>query len=104
MNEERGLDHDATQQILKRAIDLDAAAQEELKPEQIRVIAAELGISPGAIERALAEHQSALPAVDQPVRAQPLRPAWQRVPQLARVVAMVAGLYILVAVGVRLFP
>src|SRR5439155_12911258 len=100
MNEDRGLDQNATQRVLERALDLDVAAEEELTPAQIRAIAAELGVSPGAIEKALVEHASQ-PAVTAPTPRSVRRPS-QRLARASMVVAISVVVYVLLAVVVRL--
>jgi hypothetical protein len=67
MSDDRGLDQQTTQRVLDRAMQLDLAAGERLKPAQIRTIAAELGISTDAIEQALTEHAATVAPNASPV-------------------------------------
>jgi len=54
------LDEAAVKQILDRAVQLDAERSGSLEPDQVRAIAADLGISREAVDVALAEYQDTL--------------------------------------------
>jgi hypothetical protein len=101
MTGDRGLDQQATQQVLERALELDVAAGEQLKPEQIRSIAAELGISAEAIEQALVEHASAL-AAGSTSASQPVRRPARWFARVGTAVAIATALFVAVALVARL--
>lgn len=92
------------QQILSRAVQIDAAAPERLKLEQIRAIAAELGVSQAAVERAIEEYgaerglsPASAAAVDRPARA---RQQWFRQP--LAVAALILAVLFAAILGARL--
>lgn len=87
MNERPGYGEVAAKRIIERAAQIDAEQGRQLDALALRQIAAEAGISPAAVDRALEEHESAAAA---------------RVPWLKRhrtlfiTVAMVAAMLLLV--------
>jgi hypothetical protein len=75
---------DEVQQILSRAVQIDATAPERLTVDQIRVIATELGVSEAAVERAIEEYSSARVPTPRSTAAAvhpaPVRTSWLRQP------------------------
>ena len=60
MNERPGYGDKDAKRIIARAAEIDAEQGRELDAPTLRAIAAEAGISPRAVDRALQEHESAL--------------------------------------------
>jgi predicted component of type VI protein secretion system len=56
--EQRPLDRSTADQIIQRALQLDAERAESLTEAQLRDIASELSLSPAALDQALAEHRA----------------------------------------------
>lgn len=64
MTERQGYGDADAKRIIQRAAEIDAERGRELDAPALREIAAEAGISPLAVDRALAEHESTLLAPD----------------------------------------
>jgi DNA-binding transcriptional regulator YhcF (GntR family) len=58
MNERSGYGEVAAKRIIERAAQIDAEQGRQLDAPALRQIAAEAGISPAAVDRALEEHES----------------------------------------------
>lgn len=62
MNDRRGYGDAEVNQIIKRATEIEREQGQRLDARALREIGVEAGISPAAVERAIAEHESAAPA------------------------------------------
>jgi hypothetical protein len=62
MNERPGYGEVAAKRIIERAAEIDAEQGRQLDALALRQIAAEAGISPAAVDRALEEHESSAAA------------------------------------------
>lgn len=83
-----------TQAILARALEIDAQSPDGLGTEQLASIAAELGISPSALEKAIGEHGGRAVAVNAPPAAVPAFKGGKRSMGILAVAAIVALLAI----------
>ena len=105
MSEEPGLDREATERVLERAMELDIKVKDELTADQIRAIATDLGISPRAIQQALREHASAATEVSAIPAPVPVAPLISRFYRPGRLLAAAAMLYLIGSLVARmLFP
>jgi hypothetical protein len=93
MNKPPGYGDAEAKRIIARAAEIDAEQRSRLDVPALREIAAEAGISSLAVERALEEHESTVPARG---------PWWKRHPALLTLAALVA-LFVFFAV-MRTFP
>ncbi len=62
MNERPGYGDAEAKRIIERAAQIDAEQGRRLDAPALREIAAEAGISPSAVDRALQEHEATAPA------------------------------------------
>jgi hypothetical protein len=93
MNERPGYGDAEAKRIIQRAAEIDAEQGRQLDAPALREIAAEAGISPLAVDRALQEHESRAPA----------RGPWlKRHPALLTIAAVVAALFLFALL--RAFP
>lgn len=104
MSEQPGLDREATQRVIERALELDIKVKEELTADQIRAMASDLGISPRAIQQALTEHATAPAEVSTVTVLPPASPPVSRFYRPGRVFAAAALLYLIYGVLSRMFP
>ena len=105
MSEQPGLDREATQRVLDRAMELDIQVKDELTADQIRAIASDLGISPRAIQQALREYASAATEVSAVPAPVPVAQLMSRFYRPGRLLAAAALLYLIVSLVARmLFP
>jgi hypothetical protein len=93
MNERPGFGDAEAKRIIKRAAEIDAEQGRRLDAPALREIAAEAGISPLAVDRALQEHEA---------KAVARAPWLKRHPAVATIAAIVAAL-VLIAL-LRSFP
>lgn len=89
MTERSGYGDAEAKRIIQRAAEIDAEQGRQLDAPALREIAAQAGISPLAVDRALAEHESA---------ARPRGPWWKRHPSILTIAAIVAVLFVLMMV------
>ena len=95
MNERPGYGDAEAKRIIRRAAEIDAEQGRQLDAPALREIAAEAGISPWAVDRALQEHEST---------ALTRRAPWlKRHRTLVTTAVVVAGLVLLFAL-LRAFP
>jgi hypothetical protein len=73
---EKPLDRMSADRVIQRAIEIEAQRAESMTEEQVRAIAAELSISPMAVEQALAEQRAAQVPDDHSRSAAPVPARW----------------------------
>lgn len=86
MNDRRGYGDAEAKRIIERAAEIDAEGGHQLNVPALREIAAEAGISPLAVDRAIEEHESAASAP---------APGLKRYRPLLIIAAIVAGLLLM---------
>lgn len=64
MSDRPGYDDAEAKQIIARAAEIDREQGQRLDARALREIGTEAGISPSAVDRAIAEHEAAGPAIE----------------------------------------
>lgn len=67
MNSDDHMSEDRARVVVARAIELDAQLRQGVSIEDLRVISREIGLHPAAVERAIAEYRSEVPAAGMPL-------------------------------------
>jgi hypothetical protein len=84
----------AAREILDRAIQLDARRAAGIDTAQLQAIASEIGVSPAALEQALAEHDAAAVPASVPAdsRQLPVARGYRRILAVAAAMLLLLGL------------
>src|SRR4051794_7121077 len=98
--EDRPLDPSAADRVIQRAMELDAQRAEALTESQLREIAAEMSLSPIALDQALAEYRARSGSVEPAAGSRSSRVQWYW--KAGTYFSVVALLATIAAVAIRL--
>ena len=97
------VDRSTADQIIQRALELDAERADSLSEAQIRDIASELSVSPAAVDQALAEQRARRDEAASPAVIPP-RPAVRWFTRASTVISTIVVVGLIAAMISRLFP
>ena len=97
------VDRSTADRIIQRALQLDAERADSLTETQIRDIAAELSVSPAAVDQALAEQRAGKNNADSPTSI-PARPAVRWFSRASTVFSAIVIATLVAVMISRLFP